>query len=286
MPDALDETLLKHLPANKLIFTSADEDEEDTPLPDWLSDIPLISTRRGVEFCGGNEEYLNALKIFAASINERADELETLYKNRDYKGYAVKVHALKSMAKSIGAAELSELAAEMEEAGKNRDLAALTAGAEVLLSLYRSLADPLKRLTEENTKQASDADAEKNLVTDQRRKLLLVDDDEDFLALTTRWLKKDYAVTAVNSGKKALKYLEKERPDLVLLDYEMPDMDGSAVLEQIREMPTLKDLPVVFLTGTEDKENVKKAEQLHPEGFLPKTMGKKGLLMGIEAFFD
>ena len=286
MPDALDETLLKHLPANKLIFTSADEDEEDTPLPDWLSDIPLISTRRGVEFCGGNEEYLNALKIFAASINERADELETLYKNRDYKGYSVKVHALKSMAKSIGAAELSKLAAEMEEAGKNRDLAALTAGAEVLLSLYRSLADPLKRLTEENTKQASDADAEKNLVTDQRRKLLLVDDDEDFLALTTRWLKKDYAVTAVNSGKKALKYLEKERPDLVLLDYEMPDMDGSAVLEQIREMPTLKDLPVVFLTGTEDKENVKKAEQLHPEGFLPKTMGKKGLLMGIEAFFD
>ena len=113
-----------------------------------------------------------------------------------------------------------------------------------------------------------------------------MDDDEDFLALTTRWLKKDYAVTAVNSGKKALKYLEKERPDLVLLDYEMPDMDGPAVLEQIREMPTRKDLPVVFLTGTEDKENVKKAEQLHPAGFLPKTMGKKGLLMGIEAFFD
>ncbi len=286
MPDALDAALIKHLPADKLVFASADGNKEDTPLPDWLSDIPLISTRRGVEFCGGNEEYLDALKIFGASIEERADELETLYKNRDYKNYTVKVHALKSMAKSVGAAELSELAAEMEEAGKKHDLAALTAGAEVLLSLYRSLAEPLKRLNETPKKQTGDADATKALVTDRRHTLLLVDDDEDFLALTTRWLKKDYAVTAVNSGKKALKYLEKERPDLVLLDYEMPTMDGPAVLEQIREMPTRKDLPVVFLTGTEDKENVKKAEQLHPEGFLLKTMGKKGLLMGIEAFFD
>jgi CheY-like chemotaxis protein len=287
MPDALDETLLKHLPADKLVFTSADEEsEEDTPLPDWLSDIPLISTRRGVEFCGGNQEYLDALKIFAASIEERADELEKLYKSHDYKGYAVKVHALKSMAKSIGAAELSELAAEMEEAGKKKDLAALTAGADVLLSLYRSLNEPLKRLAEEKEKQPDDEKETQNLVTERRHTLLLVDDDEDFLALTTRWLRNDYAVTAVNSGRKALKYLEKERPDLMLLDYEMPDMNGSAVLEQIRQDPNLKDLPVVFLTGTEDKENVRKAEALHPEGFLPKTMGKKGLLMGIATFFD
>ena len=113
-----------------------------------------------------------------------------------------------------------------------------------------------------------------------------MDDDEDFLALVTRWLKKDYAVTAVNSGSKALKYLEKERPDLVLLDYEMPEMNGADVLEQIRETQRLHDLPVVFLTGTEDKENIRKAEHLHPDGFLPKSMGKKGLLMGIATFFD
>ena len=65
----------------------------------------------------------------------------------------------------------------------------------------------------------------------------------------------------------------------------MPEMNGADVLEQIRETQRLHDLPVVFLTGTEDKENVKKAEQLHPEGFLLKTMGKKGLLMGVATFF-
>ena len=174
----------------------------------------------------------------------------------------------------------------MEEAGKNRDIAALTAGADVLLSLYRSLAEPLKQLSKEPPKKTASADAGKELVTDQRRRLLLVDDDDDFLALTTRWLKKDYVVTALNSGKKALKYLENNRPDLMLLDYEMPDMDGSVVLEKIRAMPNCSDLPVVFLTGTEDKENIRKAEHLHPDGFLPKSMGKKGLLMGIATFFE
>ena len=113
-----------------------------------------------------------------------------------------------------------------------------------------------------------------------------MDDAEDFLTLVSRWLKRKYAVTAVNSGKKALEYLDTERPELVLLDYEMPEMNGADVLQVIRETPRLADLPVVFLTGTDDGENVKRAEGLRPEGFLTKTMGKSVLLMGIAAFFD
>ena len=113
-----------------------------------------------------------------------------------------------------------------------------------------------------------------------------MDDDEDFLALVSRWLRKDYAVTALNSGRKALASLEKEQPELILLDYEMPEMNGAETLAKIRENPATANLAVVFLTGTEDREKVKTAERLNPEGFLLKTMGKSGLLMGIAAFFD
>ena len=95
-----------------------------------------------------------------------------------------------------------------------------------------------------------------------------------------------YPEAQPNDCHKALAALEKELPDLLLLDYEMPEMNGAEVLRQIRSNPKWKDLAVVFLTGTEDKENVRKAESLHPEGFLVKTMGKAGLLMGIAAFFD
>ena len=56
--------------------------------------------------------------------------------------------------------------------------------------------------------------------------------------------------------------------------------------DAIARYQRLRGKDVVFLTGTEDKENVRNAESLHPEGFLLKTMGKSGLLMGIAAFFD
>ena len=102
----------------------------------------------------------------------------------------------------------------------------------MLLSLYRSLDEPLKRLSEEQPQQAGSGKTAKEPAPHQQRSLLLGDDDEDFLAMMTRWLKKDYDVTAVGSGEQALAYLKKEQPDLVLLDYEMPDMDSSVVLEK------------------------------------------------------
>ncbi len=250
-------------------------------LPDWLRKVPTLHTGMGLLFCGGPQEYLDALSFFAASIPSRTDELERLYLKADYENYTIKVHSLKSMAKALGATKLSVLAAEMEAAGKAGDIEAIRTGTGTLLAVYRGFAAPLARLAD-----SSDTSEQNDAETEKRHTILLVDDDEDFLTLVSRWLKRKYAVTAVNSGKKALEYLETERPELVLLDYEMPEMNGADVLQVIRETPKLADLPVVFLTGTDDGENVKRAEGLRPEGFLTKTMGKSVLLMGIAAFFD
>ena len=291
MAEDLESMLLRALPPEKIVASDPDDEpaEAETPLPDWIASVPLLDPEKGVQFCGGNIEYLEALSLFERSIKFHATEIERFWRAKDYGAYTIKVHSLKSMAKSVGATELSRLAAELEAAGKDGDAESIEAGTEALLALYRSLSEPLSRLHEMETVEgagaqpaAPDADA----VTSKRHTVLLVDDDDDFLALTSRWLKKDYTVTAVNSGKKALAALEKEVPELLLLDFEMPEMNGAEVLRQIRANPKLKHLAVVFLTGTEDKENVRQAESLHPEGFLLKTMGKAGLLMGIAAFFD
>ena len=287
MAEELEAMLLRALPPEKIVTT--EESEENSPeepqLPDWLASVPLLDPEKGVQFCGGNVEYLEALSLFERSIKFHATEIERFWKAKDYDTYTIKVHSLKSMAKSIGATELSRLAAELESAGKDGDADSIDAGTDTLLTLYRSLSEPLAKIHGEKLGSRTSA-PKPDAVTTKRHTILLVDDDDDFLALTSRWFRKDYAVTAVNSGKKALAALEKEVPDLLLLDYEMPEMNGAEVLRQIRANPKLKDLAVVFLTGTEDKENVRKAESLHPEGFLLKTMGKTGLLMGIAAFFD
>ena len=86
-----------------------------------------------------------------------------------------------------------------------------------------------------------------------RKQILIVDDDATMLKAMKEHLIDQYNVATAINGKVAMKYLEKRKPDLVLLDYEMPNENGSEVLAKIRANKNLEDLPVVFLTG--DKEN-------------------------------
>ncbi|MBQ9631797.1 MAG: DegV family EDD domain-containing protein, partial [Lachnospiraceae bacterium] len=86
-------------------------------LPDWLSSSEALFAEDGVRYCGSPEDYLEALSIFNRTIEERADEIEQYFNEKDYKNYTIKVHALKSSARIIGAREISAMAAELEEAG-------------------------------------------------------------------------------------------------------------------------------------------------------------------------
>ena len=110
-------------------------------------------------------------------------------------------------------------------------------------------------------------------------RILLVDDDGDMLALTGRWLEKaGYEVESASSGSEALSFLENKRPDLILLDYAMPGMDGPAVLALIREKEEYNDIPVYFRTGMDDTDII--AEQA-ADGVIPKSEGKPFLMKAV-----
>ncbi len=119
----------------------------------------------------------------------------------------------------------------------------------------------------------------------RRKSILLVDDDPTFLKLVKTWLGEDYRVTIVNSGMQAITYLATNRPDLILLDYEMPVTSGPQVLEMIRSEHKTSDIPVIFLTGKGDKESVMKVVSLKPNGYLLKTVSKDELLSSVKDFF-
>lgn len=84
--------------------------------------------------------------------------------------------------------------------------------------------------------------------------ILVVDDDTSNLALAQKILGKEYRIAAANSGMVALRYLEKNSPDLILLDINMPEMDGFQVMEKVREMERFSHVPVIFLTADNDPE--------------------------------
>lgn len=128
--------------------------------------------------------------------------------------------------------------------------------------------------------------AQNSEMLNSRKNILLVDDDAAFLHMVKGWLDESYKVTIVSSGMQAITYIAKNRPDLILLDYEMPVTTGPQVLEMIRSEVGTSDIPVFFLTGKGDKESVTKVLSLKPEGYILKSAGQTQLMDQIANFFE
>ena len=118
-----------------------------------------------------------------------------------------------------------------------------------------------------------------------KKKILVVDDSGAMLRNVKSWLGSRYDVILANSGAMAIKYLGMSRPDLVLLDYEMPVCDGKQVLEMIRTETEFVDIPVFFLTSKGDRESVMNVMALKPEGYLLKTMEPVQIVAAVDEFF-
>ena len=120
----------------------------------------------------------------------------------------------------------------------------------------------------------------------KRKNILLVDDDGTFLKMVKGWLSSKYHVTVVTSGAQALMYIADNKPDLILLDYEMPVTSGPQVLEMIRSETKVDNIPVIFLTGKGDRESVMKVLALKPDGYLLKSMTREKLVAAVDDFFE
>lgn len=126
----------------------------------------------------------------------------------------------------------------------------------------------------------------KYLSGENRKKQILIVDDSDFMRENIiRLLGNDYEMLESSSSIAAIKTITVNRPDLILLDYEMPVCDGRQTLEMIRSDEDIADIPVVFLTGRGDAESVKKVMALKPRGYLLKSMPEEDIKKFIDGFF-
>ena len=115
-----------------------------------------------------------------------------------------------------------------------------------------------------------------------RKKVLVVDDVAISLSVAEQALREDYEVVTVNSGSRALRYLRKERPDLILLDIRMDDMDGIQTLKEIRKMDNRADIPVIMLTGQNEKASVLEAAKLGIYDYMLKPFAAQDLLSRVQ----
>ncbi len=120
----------------------------------------------------------------------------------------------------------------------------------------------------------------------KKRSVLLVDDDPVTLRTMSNWLKSYFDVAVAKSGAACISYLAKNKPDLILLDYEMPVCDGVQTLEMIRSEEQYADIPVFFLTAVTNTERVISALKHKPQGYILKNTSISEFLKKINNFFD
>lgn len=118
-----------------------------------------------------------------------------------------------------------------------------------------------------------------------RKKVLVVDDSSVMRQAMKDLLQNEYQVSDAESGLAAIRCITLDKPDLILLDYEMPVCDGKQVLQMIRAEKEFADLPVIFLTGRGDLETVRAVMSLKPAGYLLKNLRPDDIKKTIYDFF-
>ena len=129
------------------------------------------------------------------------------------------------------------------------------------------------------------AEVYKEATVGHKKHILVVDDSGMMLSTIKSWLEDKYRITPVNSALNAITFLSKEKPDLILLDYEMPACSGPKFLEMIRSDPDCSSIPVIFLTGRDDADSVRSVLSLKPAGYLLKSLPKEKIVEEVDAFF-
>ena len=119
-----------------------------------------------------------------------------------------------------------------------------------------------------------------------RKLVLVVDDVTTNLRYIGEALKEKYIVSMAKSAAQALKMMEKNKPDLILLDIKMPVMDGYEMLEVIKNDPKFSDIPVIFLTADNEDGSESKCLKMGASDFIRKPFIPEVMLTRIEHILD
>lgn len=113
--------------------------------------------------------------------------------------------------------------------------------------------------------------------------ILVLDDNHDFLMNIELTLQMEgYKVLSACSGSEALTLLEQTRPDLIISDIMMPEMDGYEFYQLVRQNPKLLSVPFIFLSAKGEKEDISLGKQLGVDDYLTKPLEPEDLVIAVE----
>ena len=228
---------------------------------------------------------------FRDQAAEDADKLDVWYGKIDTNGednadhealhqYMVQVHSMKNSAAMIGAVTIASLARVLEYGARDGRMDVIRGVHPVFMEGWNILAGDIDVAYPKGSIDEY-PDVTNDTIPNNRKTVLIIDDSTTMLNNLKDILKDRYQVYLAPSGERGLKVLDKHRPDVILLDYLMPEWDGARTLSEIRKVKEYADIPVIFLTGGSG-EALDALAELNPAGVVKKPPVVSDLIQAIE----
>jgi PleD family two-component response regulator len=122
----------------------------------------------------------------------------------------------------------------------------------------------------------------------KKKPLILIVDDttKNIQVLGNMLYSKGYNISVATSGKEALESVKAKTPDLILLDIQMPEMDGFEVCKNLKSNPSTKEIPVIFLTAVTDPEKIVHGFELGAVDYITKPLNPAELFMRVATHIE
>ena len=121
-------------------------------------------------------------------------------------------------------------------------------------------------------------------VEDTKKLIFLVDDNPANLRIGKNVLSEKYTVATAPTALKLFRLLENNRPSLILLDVDMPDIDGYNAMQILKSKPEVKNVPIIFLTGLTDSQSEEKGRAMGAVDYIKKPFEPQALIACIEKY--
>lgn len=242
-----------------------------------------VNVKKSLELFGDMETYDSTLEVFLAEVDGKLKAIRNYKEVGDMANYAIQVHSLKSDAKYFGFETLAELAYNHEMESKANNMYFVTEHFDELMTEAKRIINLVKKYM--GLEYVEDAKVKQ--VENQKEKAILVVDDSDIIRnFINKIFKDDFDIIVATDGKEALDIIgnaeEQARILAVLLDLNMPNVDGFEVLNYFKNKDLFKKIPVSIITGVDDKESIEKAYKYAISDILLKPFNERDVKKIVE----
>ncbi len=245
-----------------------------------MKDVKLLKDNyvdvdASLEFWGDMESYNENLLEFKESLNSKLANLEYYKNNKDWENYGILAHSIKSEAKYLGFMKDAEVFLAHELNGKESN-------AEFINANFDSLKSTINKIVSLIDTYLSSEVSKKNTI-------LVADDSSIILNFLESSIKDNYEVMKANNGKDAIEKIQNNDIYAILLDLNMPEINGFEVLNYLKENNLINKIPVVVITGDDTEETIKKAFSYPILDVLNKPFKEENInrvLISIKSFYE